>query len=283
MYQSVAADSLFAMQEHFGVPFLVGAEGTDGLALPIDEATGRVTYHDDGMFNSSYLLDNGRMVGERYDKMQLTPFGEVMPYISAWPWLEEQLLRIGLGAEGMAFELDAGSRPVTHVLQTESGLVRVATPICFEGIMSATCRRLAYSGGERQADVLIQLTNEGWFGGFDGAREQHLQIVRWRAVELGTSVVRAANTGISAVIGPDGRVLEHGVLGGDWRVDGVMWGQAPLANRETAYARIGDAVGWASLAGLGLVVIASVAAGLRSPQRQETPPADERAGDSTEA
>lgn len=280
MYQSVAADSLFAMQEHFGAPFLVGAEGTDGLSLPVSASTGRIEYHDEGMFNSSYLLDGGRVVGERYDKMQLTPFGEVMPYISSWPWLERQLLRIGVGAEGMAFELTAGSRPVTHVVQTASGLVRVATPICFEGIMSGVCRRLAYSGGERQADVLIQLTNEGWFGGFDGAREQHLQIVRWRAVELGTSVVRAANTGVSAVIGPDGRVLVRGVGAGDWRVDGVLWGEAPLATGGTVYARFGDVVGWANLAGLGAILLAGMVIGRRGHQRRGAPAADEEGGGS---
>lgn len=270
MPESVTADSLFAMQMYSGVPFLIGAEGTDGLTLGVNEATNQIEYRDDGWFNSSYLIEGGRVVGQRYDKMQLTPFGEVMPYISSWPWLEQKLLTIGVGAGGMSFNLDAGHRPVTHVLRAGSGLVRVATPICFEGIMPGVCRRLAYSGGERQADVLIQLTNEGWFGVFDAAREQHLQILRWRAVELGTSVVRAANTGVSAVIGPDGRVLARGVEGGDARVDGVLWGDAPLATRRTAYARIGDAVGWGNLAATGGMLVAGVAVGRRRKGRRQS-------------
>lgn len=282
MPTTVASDSVLAWQGRLGVPFLVGAEGTDGLGFDVDDQTGEISEHHDAVYNSSYLIEGGRVVGDRYDKMQLTPFGEVMPYISAWPWLQQKLLDIGAGAVGMQFDLSAGRHPVTHVLRTESGLVRVATPICFEGIMSGVCRELAYAGGERRADVLIQLTNEGWFGGFDGAREQHLQIVRWRAVELGVSVVRAANTGISAVIGPDGRVLARGVEGGDSRVDGVLWGEAPLATRGTAYARIGDVVGWANLGGLGLVLVAGVLAGRRGRQSPGAAAADEEGGGSTE-
>ena len=274
---AVASDSVLSWQGRLGVPFLIGAEGIDGLRLDVEPGTGAITEEHDAMYNSTYLIQGGRVVGERYDKMQLTPFGEVMPYISAWPWLEQTLLRIGVGAGGMAFNLDAGDRAVTHVVQTEAGLVRVATPICFEGIMPGVCRRLAYSGGERQADVLIQLTNEGWFKGFDAGREQHLQIVRWRAVELGTAVVRAANTGVSVVIGPDGQVLDRGVPEGDSRVDGVLAAEVPLAVGETLYARVGDLVGWVNLALLGGILVAGMVAG-RGRQSPEPPGADEEGG-----
>ncbi|MDQ7014702.1 MAG: nitrilase-related carbon-nitrogen hydrolase [Planctomycetota bacterium] len=269
MPTTVPASSLLEWQRQLGVPFLIGAEGYDGLTLDVDPQTGIVDSSWEGSFNSTYLLRDGRMVGERYDKMHLTPFGEVMPYISAWPWLEKVFLRVGIGASGMTFTLDAGETVTRHLVKTEVGLVRVATPICFEGIMPSVCRRLVYTDGQRQADVLIQMTNEGWFGSFDAAREQHLQIVRWRALELGTSVVRAANTGISAVIDPWGKVIESGVAGGESLVDGVLWGQPPLAVGETVYARIGDLAGWVSLIGAGFWVLAAGVAG-RS-QRSQSP------------
>lgn len=261
----VAADSVLAWQERLGVPFLIGAEGYDGLSVEVDAETGLVESEWEARFNSSYLLRGGRMEGARYDKIHLTPFGEVMPYISAWPWLESMMLRVGLGATGMSFDLDSGTGPVQHVVPTEAGVVRVATPICFEGIMPGVCRRLTYTGSERQADVLVQLTNEGWFGDFDVARAQHLQIVRWRAVELGTAVVRAANTGLSAAIDPWGGVMEVGVEGGASQVAGVLWAAIPLAVGETVYARTGDAAVWLGVAGGGGVVLLAAVVGRRKP------------------
>jgi len=285
MPTTVAPDSVLAWQRRLGVPFLIGAEGYDGLRLEVDPETGAVESGWDASFNSTYLLRNGRMVGERYDKMHLTPFGEVMPYISAWPWLEKMFLRVGIGAAGMTFSLDAGDTPVEHLVETEGGLVRVATPVCFEGVMPGVCRRMAYADGARRADVLIQLTNEGWFGDFDAGRRQHLQIVRWRALELGTSVVRAANTGVSAVIDPYGVVLRSGVgqggSGSDSRVDGVLLGEVPLASGETAYARFGDVVGWAGLAGAGIwVVAAGVLGRSERSQRPGTEETDKHGGGS---
>ena len=261
MPTTVVSDSLLAWQERLGIPFLIGAEGFDGYTLEVEEGTGVIAEDSDAWFNSSYLINQGRVEGQRYDKMHLTPFGEVMPYISAWPWLESLFLRVGIGATGLSFDMDAGTTPVTHIVRTESGLVRVATPICFEGIMPEVCRRLAYVGSERQADVLIQLTNEGWFATFDAAREQHLQIIRWRAVELGLPVIRAANTGISALIDPQGRVIVRGAEAGDTRHDGVLWVEAPLPVGTTPFGRVGDIVGWANLAGLGGLLLAGTLLG----------------------
>lgn len=285
MPTTVPADSVLAWQRELGVPFLIGAEGYDGLRLEVDPETGAVESGWDASFNSTYLLRDGRMVGERYDKMHLTPFGEVMPYISSWPWLEKMSLRLGIGASGMTFNLDAGRKPAWHVVETEAGPVRVGTPVCFEGVMPGVCRRLAYADGERRADVLIQLTNEGWFGGFDTGRRQHLQIVRWRALELGTPVVRAANTGVSAVIDPYGRVLETGVErgdpAGDSRVDGVLFGEVPLPAGATVYARLGDLAGWLGLIGAGIWVIAAGVLGRSErSQRPGTEETDKHGGGS---
>lgn len=273
-----AADSLLVWQERLGVPILVGAEGVEGLRLEVSEVDGTVREENLGRFNSSYLIVGGQARPERYDKLHLTPFGEVMPYVSTWDWLESLFLRVGIGAAGMEFDLEAGERPVSHELPTEAGPVRVATPICFEGIMPGVCRRLAYEGGGRRADLLVQMTNEGWFGGFDPAREQHLQILRWRAVELGLSVVRAANTGVSALIDPAGRVLGRGVQGGDSNASGVLAGTVPLAAGGTVYGRLlGDSVAWAALAVSGGLVAAGVWRGRGQSRRDRR--TDKRVGE----
>jgi apolipoprotein N-acyltransferase len=250
---------------------LIGADGVDGLDLDVLEG-GAVEATEDARYNSTYLVQDGNVMPSRYDKLHLTPFGEVMPYISRWKTLESLFLQVGIGAAGMQFNLDAGSRAVTHTLETESGPVRLATPICFEGIMPGVCRRLAYAAGQRRADLFVQVTNEGWFGDFDPGREQHLQIVRWRAVELGISIVRAANTGISAAIDPSGRVTQRGVERGDTKVEGVLRASVPLAGSSTLYGRLGDVVGWISL-GLGaLIMLAGVVRARR--ESQGTPGTD---------
>src|SRR5690606_30188490 len=116
-------------------------------------------------------------------------FGEVMPYISNFPALEQALMDLAAG--GMSFALRRGAD--AHGLTVPAGEepLHIATPICFEAASGPTTRRLA---AQPRAHLLVNVTNDGWFGDFDPARLQAAQIARWRAVELATPVVRAANT-----------------------------------------------------------------------------------------
>jgi apolipoprotein N-acyltransferase len=82
---------------------------------------------------------------------------------------------------------------------------------------------------------MVNLTNDGWFGNSTGPY-QHLQQARWRAIEQGLPLVRAANTGISAVIDPLGRTVAQLGLG----IDGVLDSQLPVPIPPTIYARSGD-------------------------------------------
>jgi apolipoprotein N-acyltransferase len=197
--------------------------------------------------------------------MELTPFGEYMPVISRFPWLEKQLL--SLAAEGMSFDLSAGTKKVVFPIANGESEVRVVTPICFEITESTVCRGLVFDGDKRRADVMINLSNDGWFQGSDAAREQHLRIARWRCLELGTPMVRSANTGISAVIDANGRVVARGVEGDKvgCEVEGVMAADVPLPMRAdgggaTFYARTGNWAGWGSM---GIWVIVTGAAIVR--------------------
>lgn len=253
---SYFAERLAQVQGEIGIPMLVGAVGYDNPRL-VGSAESLDLKSDD-RFNSVFLVAGGRVDPVRYDKMVLTPFGEVMPYVNAWPWLEKQVM--ALAAQGMAFDLSPGER--ARVFRIPSGLpdrpeVVVATPICFEATKAGLCRRLLKDQGESPR-VLVNLTNDGWFGGFSTTRLQHLQIARWRALELATPVVRAANTGISTWISARGRVIKAGVEapGPGEGVDGILIADTRPGRATTIYARVGDVFGWSAMgvaAALGVV------------------------------
>lgn len=257
------ADELASWQRVAGVPVLVGAKGYDDLEL-VRSDDGLVSYESDASFNSVYLVEGGR-VDERYDKLRLTPFGEVMPYISWSDGLERAML--GLGAAGMRFDLSAGreARVLLPAVPRLGRRVGVATPVCYEATVPWVCRSLVFGAdGERRAAVLINATNDGWFGDWTAGRAAHMLAARWRCVELATPMVRSANTGISSVIdrrgvvthrgptvGPDGRDLPTGA--GPDRVAGVAVGEVELGRGVTAYAAWGHWLTWAWPLGAAVV------------------------------
>ncbi len=258
----------------------------------------------------SIAPDGGR---QRYDKTFLTPFGETMPYISAWPWLERQLL--ALGARGMTFDLSAGDRTeplrIANRDDPRSASVnavptwRVAAPICFEITVPATVHRLVHAdawsleprgigegggiaggaggaggagdGGdgntavtsfEGPADLILNASNDGWFGDSAAGRRRHAQIARLRAIEHRRPVVRAVNTGYSMLIDAAGRIDAR--LGdGDYGtadLEGVLVVDVPHASRNgrTTYARIGPVWPWIGLGLAGALAVAAMLRGRRT-------------------
>ncbi len=280
------AQAIESLQREVGVTMLVGAKAADGLRYVATEQG--VTVEDDGRYNSVLVVANGRIADRRYDKVHLTPFGEKMPFVSMWPWLERRLLV--LGANGMLFDLAAGRR--VRVLALELGgdkRLVAGTPICFESTVSGISRAMVRGrggnsgensdengagegagemggemagkmGGER-ADMLFNLTNDGWFGDSDRSRAQHLLLARWRSAELARPTVRAANTGVSAFIGTRGEILASGVEGdpGKGRVEGVLTQMMVPVSGLTIFARIGDVAGWASMVGMVVMWGGSIA------------------------
>lgn len=198
-------DELLVMQKGIDIPMIVGSVAFENLQIVRDNDDW-VQYTNDGMFNSAFLVDGGEIGSTWYNKMHLTPFGEVMPVISNWEWLEQSLL--GLGATGMEFILSAGVEPTVLEVSLEGKQVSVGTPICFEATVPGVCRSLVFDGPDRRAQLLVNITNDGWFGQSDVARRSHMLIARWRCVELQTPMIRSANTGVSCVIGRDGVVVE---------------------------------------------------------------------------
>ncbi len=275
-------DAMLVLQSRLRVPIIVGSEALDGLRLELDEQGRLGDFGWDARFNSAFLVDDGAVQPQRYDKMFLTPFGEVMPYLSAWPWLEKQVL--ALGAAGMAFDLSAGRAPTALPVRTHAGTVPVATPICFEATMPAVCRRLVFDrSGARTARVMVNLTNDGWFGAARGGRENHLLAARWRCMELATPMVRAANTGISASIDATGRVVRLGPDGREPdarpdRIAGTMTATVtPAIGGRTLYARTGEWPMWGmTLVGLAMWAAAALGTKKPTPIPAPTAPAQDR-------
>jgi apolipoprotein N-acyltransferase len=172
-------------------------------------------------YNSIYAIDHDGRVLSIYDKLHLVPFGEYLPYQD---WMEK------LGFVQLT-KVQGGFIPGARRHSIEFPNAPPALPlICYEAIFPVNVA----SGGERPGWI-VNLTNDGWFGISTGPY-QHLQQARLRAIEQGLPVVRAANTGISAVIDPLGRVIARLGLG----IEGVLDSSLPAAIPPTFYARTGD-------------------------------------------
>ncbi|HEY3127857.1 MAG TPA: apolipoprotein N-acyltransferase [Acidobacteriota bacterium] len=172
-----------------------------------------------GYYNSMILLRPDGLPGGRYDKIHLVPFGE---YVPAARWLS--FVR-PLVKEVSSFS--AGD----EILVTDLGGVRVGGFICYEAIFPELVRRFVAEG----AELLVNITDDGWYGK-SAAAAQHFQMARLRAVETRRFLVRAANSGISAVVDPAGRVKQQ--LGLFQRGD-IIAGVRPR-QELTFYVRYGN-------------------------------------------
>ena len=173
-------------------------------------------------WNSLRVVDPNASFAATYDKHHLVPFGEFVP------------LRSVLGALGLkkitegSLDISAGSGPATlHV----EGLPPFSPLICYEAIFPGAVT----DPGDRP-QWLLGITNDAWFGPLAGPA-QHFEMARVRAIEEGLPMVRAANTGISALVDPYGRVLQRIGLGDAGTINGVL----PVATKsQPLYARFGD-------------------------------------------
>jgi apolipoprotein N-acyltransferase len=172
-------------------------------------------------YNSIYVIDHDGSVLSVYDKLHLVPFGEYLPF---------QGLMEKLGFEQLT-KVQGGFIPGTRRRTLAIPNAPPALPlICYEAVFPGDV-----APGDDRPGWIVNLTNDGWFGISTGPY-QHLQQARLRAIEEGLPVVRAANTGISAVIDPLGRMVARLGLG----VEGVLDSSLPSAIPPTIYARSGD-------------------------------------------
>ena len=190
-----------------------------------------------GPYNSVGTVSPAGKLIAQYDKMHLVPFGEYVP----WSWLFFFVEKISTGVG----DYQPGSRVV--VSRLESG-EKLGVFICYEAVVPDLVRRFVAEG----AEILVNITNDAWFGN-SAAPHQHLLMARMRAVENRRYLLRAANSGISAVIDPLGRVLSSTGL----QQRTVLDTDFGLRQETTFYSRNGDLFAWLCLA---LSLIAGVTA-----------------------
>ena len=170
--------------------------------------------------NSALLIDDNSNINLTYDKIHLVPFGEYLPFSS----FMNNFKFLEIVSTDNSFK--KGQSPES--IKTPIGLARLL--ICYEIIFS---KEIILSS--ERPDVLINITNDAWFDNFSGPH-QHFDNARFRAIEYGLPVLRSANTGISGVIGPYGRVLEKITLGGA----GVIYSFLPQKIEKTFFSKFGD-------------------------------------------
>jgi apolipoprotein N-acyltransferase len=209
------------------VPFLLNRAG-EGLKLISEAAGGREValgiQRTEGMhaYNSLALIGAGGKVQQVYDKHHLVPFGEYIPFGDLYFDIT--------GNPDFAPSQGYGYTPGPGAEVLDLGpLGRMLPLICYEAIFPQDLRT------KTRPDWILQITDDGWFGTLSGPY-QHLAQVRLRAIEQGLPILRAANTGVSAVIDAKGRILKSVPLGKQGIIDTVIPGALPA----TPYSRTGD-------------------------------------------
>jgi apolipoprotein N-acyltransferase len=170
---------LLALVRELHTPLLFGAVGWQPKNM--NEVT---------LFNRAYLVAATGTVLGSYDKIKLAPFGEYIPFHDSFLFFLDKLVE-GIG------DFAAGTETKVLALPQE----QFGVLICYEGIFPDLARRFVANG----ADLLVNITNDAWFGR-SSAPYQHLTMEAMRAVENRVPLVRAANTGFSAVVSPDGDI-----------------------------------------------------------------------------
>jgi len=213
-----------------GIPILLGSDQyewrVNGGRREIDRS-----------FNAAFMLRANGTTAAVYRKIHLVPWGEYVP-------LKDWLTFVGPLVQAIGRGFDAGN---TMTLLPVDGH-RVSVAICYEIIYPDLVRRFVVSGSE----LLTTITNDSWFGP-SSAPYQHFDQAAMRAIEDGRYLVRSANTGVSGIVDPYGRVLQRsGVFH-----PALLVGDVRLLTASTIYARTGDAFAYASAAlTIALVLLA---------------------------
>jgi apolipoprotein N-acyltransferase len=249
--QQAVAQNLHAWTDLVGVPMLVGSLFYDHQPRALDR------------YNSCILFEPKIGSIRFYHKMHLVPFGEYVPLIQSLPWLEK-LTPYRDKVPSLSFGREARILPL--------GSYRLAASICFEDTIPQAIGRFfdpQREGG--QPDVLINASNDGWFRG-SPELDMHLAIGVFRAIEHRVPLVRAVNTGLSALVDGNGAIQD--VLAKD--TSGVLAVTVPLDDRTSLYSRWGDWLGLSCLA----ILIGFLPLGLLQAARARLTAFDRKVSDS---
>ena len=221
-----AAAQIRTLAQQARVPILLGS---DQIVRGVSGAPTR-------FYNAAFLVRPDGMTGGVYRKMHLVPFGEYVPV--------KKLLFFAAPLVQAVSDFSAGDEAV--LLPVGDHLV--STAICYEVVYPDLVRRFVAGGSE----MLTTITNDAWFGP-TSAPYQHFEQASMRAIEEGRYLVRSANTGISGIVDPYGRVIARtGIF-----QPAVVVGEARFLKTSTFYGRHGDILGYASvLATAALLAVA---------------------------
>jgi apolipoprotein N-acyltransferase len=205
-------DAFQGLSDQTGVPILLGASS---LSCQPTSNPPRVD-----AYNSAFLLEPGQSVpAARYDKRHLVLFGEYVPFRDSYPAIYNWLNGLTpWGRNGGHYSLTAGDAYVVSTFNAASmgdQPCRAGTPICYEEIMPYIARDFTRgdgaSRGRKNANVLLSISNDGWFL-HSSELEQHLAAAVFRAVENRIAVARSVNTGTSALVYPNGKIHRRVML-----------------------------------------------------------------------
>ena len=171
------------------------------------------------IYNSAALVSPSGDWTSRYDKIHLVPFGEYVPFKQVFSF-----------AGGLTKEVGDFSRGTSRV-PLDAGGTKLGVFICYESIFPDDIRQFANNG----AQVLVNISNDGWYGD-SGAYAQHLKQSRMRAVENNRWLLLDTNTGVTAVIDPNGRIT----AGAPRKIRTALPAPYALVNATTFYTRHGD-------------------------------------------
>jgi apolipoprotein N-acyltransferase len=220
------------------VTLLIGSDQVEAArpAPPFDAA--QLEPHDARSYNAAYLIRPDGATAAIYRKIHLVPFGEYVPF-------GRILSFVGpiISAVGDMNPFYPGTDAVVLPVAGHSA----STAICYEVIYSSLIRDFVVHGSE----LLTTITNDAWYG-WSSAAYQHWQQASMRSIEEGRYLARAANTGISGFVDPYGRVLQSSQM----FQTAVLTEDVRFLKVRTLYSRIGDTVGWLSVA----LTIAALAA-----------------------
>jgi len=235
----------------------------DEIKRPLITGLARYTAGGDGAltyYNSAAVIEPGGLVTSMYDKRHLVMFGEYVPFERYLPFLKlvtpiEGSFTAGRCGRGIVYRAPDGYNVVFKVL------------ICFEDVVA----EMARIHGDEPADVLLNLTNDGWFRSSPGPY-QHAALSVFRAVEQRRPLVRATNSGVSMIVDRMGRT--RAVLarrGKMTEIAGTLVDDVPLhRGTRTLYARGGNWLLWLACGGtLGLVIVLNVTGRMAEATRED--------------
>ena len=226
----------------FNEPVLIGVNTYDAAA--------------DHVFNSAVLIDKNGKVDGRYDKARLLAFGEYIPGVEYLPWLRS-LLPAGTGG------FTAGAGPSVLSLPGPAGGVWQLGPlICYEDILQDYIRGV----GQRHPNLLVNLTVDSWYGAASEPWE-HLALAVFATVELRVAMVRAVNSGVSALVDPNGRMLAKTYSDDPYRnpraSDGIVVAAPLMQGGRTVYVAVGNLFAYLCLAAT-LIILGAALRGARA-------------------